>query len=69
MKRQLEVGDIIICGGIKAKIKSIAFQEPWAWRDAYYLEFTDTNGVYRSWKQNFDGGEAYDSNGIAIPNA
>jgi hypothetical protein len=27
-------------------------------RKAYYLEFRDTNGVYRSWKQNFDGGYA-----------
>ena len=39
-------------------IKDIAWQEPWEWRKAYYLEFRDTNGVYRSWKQNYDGGFA-----------
>ena len=56
--RQLKPGDIIHCQGIVCKIKEITFQEPWEWRDAYYLEFEDTNGVYRSWKQNHDGGYA-----------
>ena len=65
-KRQLEVGDIIRCQGIRAKIAEIAFQEPWEWRNSYYLEFRDTDGVYRSWKQEFDGGVAYDKNGDEI---
>lgn len=55
----LEPGDIVICEGIKATIKEIPWQEPWSWRDSYYLEFRDTNGVYRSWKQEYDGGSAY----------
>lgn len=58
MARQLRPGDTIVCQGIRATIKEIAFQEPWEWRQAYYLEFRDTNGIYRSWKQNFDGGYA-----------
>lgn len=58
--RQLVEGDKIFCAGHKVTIKQIAFQEPWEWRNAWYLEFTDTNGVYRSWKQNFDGGIAFD---------
>ena len=66
IKRQLEVGDTIRCQGITATIADITFQEPWEWREAYYLEFTDTNGVYRSWKQNYDGGKAYDKNMQAI---
>lgn len=66
MKRQLEAGDTIICGGIRATIATIAFQEPWEWRDSWYLEFRDTNGIYRSWKQVFDGGKAYDANGNEI---
>ena len=66
MKRQLEIGDTIKCMGITATIASIAFQEPWEWRDAWYLEFTDTKGNYRSWKQNFDGGVAYDKDGNEI---
>lgn len=66
MKRQLEIGDTIKCQGITATIASITFQEPWEWREAWYLEFTDTNGVYRSWKQNCDGGRAYDKEGKEI---
>lgn len=66
VKRQLEVGDTIVCMGIKATIAEIAFQEPWEWRESYYLEFKDTNGVYRSWKQEYDGGAAFDKNGVAI---
>jgi hypothetical protein len=66
MKRQLEVGDTIKCKGIVATIAEITFQEPWEWREAWYLEFTDTNGVYRSWKQNYDGGKAFDKNGNEI---
>lgn len=66
MKRQLEIGDIIKVQGITATIASIAFQEPWSWRKSYYLEFTDTNGVYRSWKQEFDGGNAYSKDGKPI---
>lgn len=66
MKRQLEIGDTVVCMGIRATIAEIGFQEPWGWRDSYYLEFTDTNGVYRSWKQEYDGGTAYDKNGKEI---
>lgn len=66
MKRQLEIGDTIKCQGITATIASITFQEPWEWRNAYYLEFTDTKGNYRSWKQNYDGGKAYDKDGKEI---
>ena len=66
VKRQLEIGDTIKCQGITATIADIAFQEPWDWRNAWYLEFTDTKGVYRSWKQNCDGGTAYDKDGNEI---
>ena len=54
--RDLRPGDVIHCQGITCTIKEIAWQEPWELRKAYYLEFHDTNGVYRSWKQTFDGG-------------
>ena len=56
--RDLRPGDRILCQGIVCTNKEIAWQEPWGWREAYYLEFRDTNGVYRSWKQNYDGGYA-----------
>ena len=56
--RDLRPGDVVHCQGIVCTIKEIAWQEPWEWREAYYLEFRDTDGVYRSWKQNYDGGYA-----------
>ena len=65
-KRQLQIGDTIICQGIRATIKEIAFQEPWSWRNSWYLEFKDTNGGYRSWKQLWDGGYAIDEKGERI---
>lgn len=51
---QLEPGDTIVCKGIRATIKEIKFQEYW---DSYITEFIDTNGNYRSWKQEVDGGK------------
>lgn len=56
--RDLKPGDIVHVQWIVCEIAEIAWQEPWDWRKAYYLEFRDTNGIYRSWKQNFDGGYA-----------
>lgn len=56
--RELQPGDIIHCQGMTCTIKEIAWQDPWKWRESYYLEFTDTNGVYRNWKQQIDGGYA-----------
>lgn len=67
MPRQLQVGDqvkigldlgSIIISDHKITIGEILYQEPWEWRNAYYIEFKDTNGKYHFWKQNFDGGEA-----------
>lgn len=52
----LEPGDRILCKGIKATIKEIEFQEYWEGY-GFITEFTDTNGVYRSWKQGVDGGK------------
>lgn len=54
--RDLKPGDVVHVQGIVCEIAEIAWQEPWDWREAYYLEFRDANGIYRSWKQNFDGG-------------
>ena len=56
--RDLRPGDVVYCQGIACIIKEIVWQEPWEMRKAYCLEFLDTNGIYRSWKQNFDGGYA-----------
>ena len=52
----LELGDTIICKGIKATIKEINFQE-WWYGYGFITEFIDTNGNYRSWKQGVDGGK------------
>ena len=53
---KLEPGDTIICHGVKATIAKITFQEYWE-GDGFYTEFTDTNGNYRNWKQEVDGGK------------
>jgi len=55
MRTELKPGDIITCQRIRAIIKEITFQEYWE-DDGYYVEFRDTNGVYRNWKQWVDGG-------------
>lgn len=52
---KLKPGDIVTCKGISATIKEITFQEYWE-GEGYYVEFTDTNGNYRNWKQWTDGG-------------
>lgn len=54
--KELEVGDTIVCKGIKATIASITFQEYWGEDEGFYTEFRDTNGKYRNWKQYIDGG-------------
>lgn len=56
--RELKPGDVIHCQGITCTISEIAWQEPWEWREAYCLEFTDTNGNLRGWVQDVDGGYA-----------
>lgn len=56
---ELKIGDIVKCKGITCEIASFGFNEPWEWRSSYYCEFTDTKGNYRSWKQCYDGGDAY----------
>ena len=52
----LEIGDIVVCKGIRAEIASITFQEYWGEDEGFYIEFRDTNGNYRNWKQYIDGG-------------
>lgn len=47
-------GDKIKCMGITVTIDRILYQD--YWRD-WDIEFIDTAGNYRHWKQGFDGGE------------
>lgn len=56
--RDLKKGDKIHCKGMICEIDRIVCQEPWEWRNAYYIEFYDVNGRYHNWKQNVDGGYA-----------
>ena len=43
--RDLRRGDIIHVQGIICEISEIAWQEPWEWREAYYLEFSLCSGA------------------------
>lgn len=57
---EAQAGDIIICQGIRAEIAKIAYQECYPLGNGEYewfMEFTDTKGVYRSWKSTLDGGK------------
>lgn len=66
---KVKPGDIIICQGIRALIAKIAYQECYPLGDGKYewfMEFTDTKGVYRSWKSELDGGRIILKNHYAI---
>lgn len=53
-------GDKIRCQGFTVTIKEIHYQY---YDDGFWdIEFTDTNGNYRHWKQYFDGGELIQEN-------
>lgn len=60
IKRSLEVGDTIVCKGVKATIKEIISQDAYipSGESGYCIdiEFRDTNGKYRNWKSYIDGG-------------
>ena len=43
--RDLKPGDVVHVQGIVCEIAEIAWQEPWDWREAYYLEFRDANRI------------------------
>ena len=57
---RLEAGDVSVCGGVRAEIGEIFYQdyndESWGKQAGWMCEFRDTNGRYRYWKQMFDGG-------------
>lgn len=54
-KRIAEVGDCVYCKGVYAQIKKIEYQDHFG-EEGFDMEFTDTSGRYRSWKQRYDGG-------------
>lgn len=67
--REAKVGDKIKCSGVTATIKEIISQ----YSDPEYdngkvkieylsVEFFDTEGKYRYWKQRFDGGQLISAN-------
>ncbi len=51
---ELKKGDRIHCQGLNVEIANISYQDNSF--KAFDCEFTDTNGIYRSWKQIYDGG-------------
>lgn len=59
--KKAQKGDIITCKGIKSVIENIHYQDFYKSdrNDGscdWDIEFTDTDGNYRHWKQYFDGG-------------
>lgn len=53
---EAKVGDLVKVKGILAEISDIHYQE-WYEGEGWSIEFTDTNGNYRNWKQCLEGGE------------
>lgn len=62
IKRELKIGDRIVCKGIKATVASIISQDSFIYPEkslmesSLDIEFTDLNGKYRRWKSEMDGG-------------
>lgn len=60
IRTRLEPGDKINARGIIATIDRIMYQDSFIWNKGepriYDVEFIDTNGNYRHWKSNEDGG-------------
>lgn len=48
------IGKTVVCQGVRATIAEV--YDACYWNGKWDIEFRDTNGVYRSWKQEFDGG-------------
>lgn len=63
----VNIGDTIVCKGIRATVARIAYQEyfPATKYQPEWLvvEFWDTNGNYRNWKKHYDGGDVIPANG------
>lgn len=60
--REARPGDVVIAKGIRCTIAKIYYQDfgPSDRCDGtcdWDIEFVDTNGNYRSWKQYYDGGK------------
>ena len=49
------IGNAIECQGVKATIKEVYYAAKWD--GLWDIEFRDTNGVLRHWKQECDGGQ------------
>lgn len=70
--RKLDIGDVIECRGTKAKIAKIISQDAFIPKKDVLLdphidiEFEDTNGKYRRWRSELDGGKIHYSRDIII---
>jgi hypothetical protein len=56
-KHTAEVGDVIEAKGLVVTIGKIYYQDYDRYSEKWDIEFESTDGVHRSWKQVFDGGE------------
>lgn len=48
------IGKTIVCQGIRAEIAIVYSAE--CYDGLWSIEFRDTRGILRNWKQEFDGG-------------
>lgn len=70
--KKLDIGDVIECRGTKAKIAKIISQDAFIPKEGgnvppyIDIEFEDTNGKYRRWRSELDGGKVYYTKNILI---
>lgn len=55
--REARPGDQIKACGEFVTIKKILYQDYWESKDLWDIEFIDSKGNYRHWKQSYDGGQ------------
>lgn len=55
---KIQKGDFIEVGSVRVEVKEV-YGQNFFFDDGYMVEFVDTKGVYRNWKQHKDGGNAY----------
>jgi len=73
LPREVRVGDIIKCQGMEVKIASISsidYSKTKGYINEVRIEFTDVDGIYRSWVSDVDGGEVIlDSENLGLSKA
>lgn len=65
--RKIEKGTpITIVVGMTFCSGTVLTADNWGEDGGWYIEFTDSNGNYRYWKQRYDGGHLIEVDGLSL---